>query len=215
MVKANEEDKPISGDGRRSSIVLYNNTRFVVSLASDLESITIKAVQKFLDKNAIKDIFRWDISQDLAEVKVFAEFRDGEQFLPQVVVSNVLATERSVSFGQQLSEFDYEDKHYLRFGGHVSFDITILVVGADAPTRNELGDLLFLGLMYPLRVYLQNKGIIIETNSLRMLNREVAQLTNNKIVHTLNIGFRCYCEWAQDFVMDSYDLDRIVVNPSY
>lgn len=213
-MKANKRDKPISGDRDRVSIQLFDSCYFVVSLTSDLEALIIKAIQKFFDKNVVKNIFRWDISTDLTKVFITAEFRDDEQFFPQIVVTNVLASEKVVSFGHQLEEFDYNGKHYIRFGGEIHFDISLSVVAMDAPTRNELGDMLFLGMMYPLRKYLENQRIIMETNSLRMLNRGTAQLTGDKIVHTLDISFRCSTEWKQDFLYDSYTLSEIKVTSS-
>lgn len=207
-MKAGNE-KPISGDSQRSSLQIYDSCYFVVSLTSDVEALIIKAVQKFFDKNVVKDVFRWDISTDLTKVFITPEFRDDEQFFPQIIVSNVLASERSVSFGQKLGEFDHDDKHYIRFGGEISFDVILSVIGSDPMTRNELGDMLFLGMMYPLRRYLEQQRLIVETNSLRMLNRGTAQLTNEKLVHTLDISFRCFVEWKQDFLYDSYTLEKI------
>lgn len=211
-MKAGDE-KPISGDSQRSSLQIYDSCYFVASLTSDVEGIVIKAIQKFFDKNVVKDLFKWDISTDLTKVFITAEFRDDEQFFPQIIVSNVLATERVVSFGQKLAEFDHDDKHYIRFGGQIGFDVIISVVGSDPATRNELGDMLFLGMMYPLRRYLEQQRLIIETNSLRMMNRGTAQLTNEKLVHTLDISFKCFVEWKQDFLYDSYTLETVRHEP--
>lgn len=202
------EAKQLLGDKR--SAVLQMTSDFVFSLTDEITDHLIKVLRAYFHQHTLTTLYRWSPTLKFSEVHISAEFKDEERYLPQIVMT-ILPYERAIALGNKGETFDQDGEHYITYTGAFDFDITFRIVASHASTRDQLMDLLLIGLVYPLQQALVRRNIVLIQNTARGVAKTTGQLTSNKKTFEGAVAVRTTVEWTQHFKSDSYTFEDYVL----
>ena len=202
------EVKAAVGDKR--SAVLQSTSDFVFSLTDEITDHLINVLRAYFHQHTLTTLYRWSSTLKFSDVHISAEFKDEERYLPQIVMT-ILPYERAIALGNKGETFDQSGEHYVTYTGAFDFDITFRIVASHASTRDQLMDLLLIGLVYPLQQALTRRNIVLIQNTARGIAKTTGQLTSNKKTFEGAVAVRATVEWTQHFKYDSYTFEDYVL----
>lgn len=202
------EAKDLIGDKR--AFILQATPDFIFALADELTDHLIRVLRAYFHQHTLTTLYRWDSAFKFSAVHVSAEFKEEERYLPQIVMT-ILPYERAIALGNKGETFDRSGEHYVTYTGAFDFDITFRIVAGHASTRDQLMDLLLVGLVYPLQRALARRNIVLVQNTARGIAKTTGQLTSNKKTFEGAVAVRATVEWTQHFKYDSYTFEDYVI----
>lgn len=131
------------------------------TLAQQITEQYVLLIQDYFNSDFVTKDYRWAKNLTKTKVQIINEFTDTERKLPQITIKAALDTNVPISFGDDLVQqgTDTEGKPYFGYGGLANSRVTITLRAGTYLDRSVIGDLLFLGLAYPIRNVVRKQGI--------------------------------------------------------
>lgn len=180
----------------------------------DLEELLVTSLQDWFQYSALTSEFRW--THDLkSKIFILKEFSDDARNFPQVVPTATGASEHSLSLGNKVGFVEYDDDEvYLRFSGSFDVDVSLRVFASQPLQAKKIMDLLLLSLVYPLRRRLELRNVVFYPSSIMVTGFTQESVAEGLNYHLGTASFRVQIPWTQDFKLESYDLEEILIEPS-
>ncbi len=164
---------------------------------------------------------------DKTKISISGKYPVEERKLPGIFVRALPGSSEEVGLAQAMGMRFERDSlgnvtgEFQQFGTHVPMTVEFVIAAWDTVTRDKVWDLLFSGLVKPIREALQRRGIDPTRPYVRFGGEFDQKFTERRYIHGFTLSYPVMTQWYDEVVTEDetetltdFDLSGLEVDPS-